>query len=167
MDSRLVHLLGVDRIARPLMVLLACLALLAAACSSSDPSPTPSSKPSSSSPAAASDTPDAAQGDLAGTWSGTIASNSGDGAPFTVEIKQDGSNFTGQLRVPAAICNKEATVSGSLSGSKINFGVSEGSDLTGNFEGTVEGTAMSGTWSSPAGGACGADGGTWTAKKNP
>lgn len=51
------------------------------------------------------------------------------------------------------------------SGSKINFGVSQGSDLTGNFEGTVNGTAMSGTWSSPAGGVCGADQGTWTAKK--
>ena len=108
--------------------------------------------------------PAAAAGTLSGTWAGTLTSYRGDVAAFTVDLQQTGSAFVGQLRVPTAICNKEATVTGTLSGGQISFGVSQG-DLTGNFKGTVRNTTMSGTWSSPAGGDFGSDYGTWTGKK--
>ncbi len=102
---------------------------------------------------------------LSGTWAGTLTSYRGDVAAFTVELQQKGQSFVGKLHVPTANCNKEATVTGSLTGGKVDFGVSQGADLTGNFTGTVSGTTMSGTWSGPAGGICGSDHGTWTGKK--
>jgi hypothetical protein len=109
--------------------------------------------------------PPAAPGPLSGTWAGTLTSYRGDVAAFTVDLQQNGSAFVGQLHVPTANCNKEAKVTGTLSGGKVDFGVSQGADLTGNFTGTVSGTTMSGTWSGPAGGICGSDHGTWTGKK--
>ncbi len=109
--------------------------------------------------------PAAAPGPLTGTWTGTLTSYRGDVADFSVDLEQTGSAFVGQLHVPTANCNKEAKVTGTLSGGKVDFGVSQGADLTGNFTGTVSGTTMSGTWSGPAGGICGSDHGTWTGRK--
>jgi hypothetical protein len=108
-----------------------------------------------------------AAGGLTGTWAGTAHSHFGDNAGFTVELQQTGSKLSGQLHIPSAICNKEATVSGTVSGSNLNFGVSQGADLTATFTGTVSSnnTAMSGTWQSPAGGSCRSDYGTWEATK--
>jgi hypothetical protein len=103
-------------------------------------------------------------GGLTGTWSGIATSHFGDTAAFTVDLVQTGSQVTGDLHIPTAICNKEAKVSGTVNGSAITFGVVEG-DTSSTFTGTVSGTSMSGTWQSPAGPVCRSDYGTWEASK--
>ncbi|MEX2458846.1 MAG: hypothetical protein WD770_07650, partial [Actinomycetota bacterium] len=103
-------------------------------------------------------------GGLTGTWTGIARSHFGDTAAFTVDLVQTGNKVTGDLHIPTANCNKEAKVSGTVSGSSINFGVVQG-DTSSTFSGTVSGNSMSGTWESPSGPVCRSDYGTWEASK--
>jgi hypothetical protein len=89
---------------------------------------------------------------LAGTWkghySGAVSGH------FTIHWRQTGSLLHGTI----ALSNPQGTygIAGSVTRGKIKFGaVSVGA----KYKGTVNGTSMSGTWTSARGG------GSWSARK--
>ncbi len=101
---------------------------------------------------AASSSPAATTSSLAGKWkghySGAVSGH------FTIHWKQTGSRLHGNI----TLSNPQGTygIGGSVYQGKIKFGaVSVGA----KYKGTVRGTSMSGTWTSPQGG------GTWRATK--
>ena len=101
---------------------------------------------------AASSSP-ATTSSLAGTWKGHYGGAVS--GHFTIHWKKTGSRLHGNI----TLSNPKGTygISGSVKNGKIKFGaVSVGA----KYKGTVRGTSMSGTWTSPQGG------GTWSATKS-
>jgi hypothetical protein len=105
--------------------------------------------------------------DTTGTWDGTwdidppYETVTG---TFTLDLTQSGSTISGPIAMTGTDC-EDGNVQGTVNGSSISFGWLASSQTI-QFDGTVEGTSMSGTWSSVA---C-SDGvtpltGTWEAKK--
>jgi len=90
---------------------------------------------------------------LAGTWKGHYGGAVS--GHFTIHWKKTGSRLHGNI----TLSNPKGTygISGSVKNGKIKFGaVSVGA----KYKGTVRGTSMSGTWTSPEGG------GSWSATKS-
>jgi len=101
---------------------------------------------------AASSSP-ATTSSLAGTWKGHYGGAVS--GHFTIHWKKTGSRLHGNI----TLSNPKGTygISGSVKNGKIKFGaVSVGA----KYKGTVMGTSMSGTWTSPEGG------GSWSATKS-
>jgi hypothetical protein len=101
---------------------------------------------------AASSSP-ATTSSLAGTWKGHYGGAVS--GHFTIHWKKTGSRLHGNI----TLSNPKGTygISGSVKNGKIKFGaVSVGA----KYKGTVRGTSMSGTWTSPEGG------GSWSATKS-
>jgi hypothetical protein len=94
----------------------------------------------------------AATGALAGKWTGHYGgAYSGH---FTIHWKQSGSRLHGSITLSSP--SGTYSISGSVKNGKIKFGaVSAGA----KYKGTVHGSSMSGTWTSPQGG------GSWNAAK--
>jgi opacity protein-like surface antigen len=91
---------------------------------------------------------------LAGTWRGNYSGAVS--GHFTIHWRQAGSRLHGNI----TLSNPKGTyeIGGSMKDGKIKFGaVSVGA----KYKGTVNGTSMSGTWTSPQGG------GSWSATKVP
>ncbi len=102
--------------------------------------------------AAASASSSRAATNLAGKWKGHYSGAVS--GRFTIHWKQTGSRLHGNI----TLSNPQGTygIGGSVYQGKIKFGaVSVGA----KYKGTVRGTSMSGTWTSPQGG------GTWRATK--
>jgi len=146
---------------RPL-VLAAALGLLLGACGASSSAPaTGSTTPTVAS--VASNTPAALN--LSGTWDGTWQNTSPDTAKgaFTFTWTQAGSSLSGTITITASTCISGATISGSISGDKINFGAVKG-QATVTYDGTVSGgNTIKGSYH--AGPNCGNAVGTWTATR--
>jgi hypothetical protein len=101
---------------------------------------------------AASSSP-ATTSSLAGTWKGHYGGAVS--GHFTIHWKKTGSRLHGNI----TLSNPKGTygISGSVKNGRIKFGaVSVGA----KYKGTVRGTSMSGTWTSPEGG------GSWSATKS-
>jgi hypothetical protein len=143
---------------RRAVVLVAGLALaVLAGCgmsnsTSSDP-PFPSSSLSFADPSE-SEEPSAPQppasADVTGTWEGTWLIDppySIEGG-FTMEIVQSGGAFNGTVAMTNTDCS-DATVEGTINGSSLDFGWITSTQPI-EFIGTLNGTSMSGTWSSIA-----------------
>ncbi len=126
----------------------------------------PSAAPASSSPAPSlAPTPAAsAPTGLSGSWTGNWQDVTPDQAAgtFTLTWTQSGTALNGNIVVSGTPCLSAATVSGSISGSKITFGAVSGTHTV-VYDGTVSGTTMQGTYTAPA--ACEDATGTWTATK--
>jgi hypothetical protein len=103
--------------------------------------------------ASASSTHAATTSGLAGKWkghySGAVSGH------FTIRWTKTGSRLHGSITLSNP--NGKYDISGSVNNGKIKFGaVSVGA----KYKGTVRGTSMSGTWTSPQGG------GSWSATKS-
>lgn len=70
-----------------------------------------------------------------------------------------GSKLSGPIHINNSTCVRDGTVSGTLSGNRINFGAVHAAQQI-SFTGALSGDTMSGTYSAPS---CGGDKGTWTA----
>ena len=88
-------------------------------------------------------------GTLSGTWAGTwVIDGYGNTGDFTMELVQTGGSFSGTIESTNTDC-PSGTVDGTVDGTDVTFGWV----LTGvpvQFEGVLNGTSMSGTWSSNA-----------------
>ena len=87
---------------------------------------------------------------LTGTWSGTWKIDppySGTGG-WTMKVKQTGNKFSGTVDLTKTDCS-DGTVDGNVDGSTLSFGWIVTPQPI-HFEGQVNGTSMSGTWSAKA-----------------
>ena len=90
---------------------------------------------------------------LAGTWTGSYSGAVS--GHFTIHWKQNGSRLHGHITLSKP--SGTYGIGGSVHKGKIKFGaVSVGA----KYKGKVQGTSMSGTWTSPQGG------GSWSATKS-
>lgn len=102
---------------------------------------------------------------ISGIWRGTSAS---DDQPertistFTVDFSQDGNTLNGPITMING-CISEGTVSGTLSGQTIEFGLIENTGI--EFTGTVSGDSMSGSWKTQPPCTPDNDTGTWQATR--
>jgi alpha-beta hydrolase superfamily lysophospholipase len=120
----------------------------------------PSSPAPASSSAASSSAPSGVTGTWSGTWTSTkFTATSGD---FTVVFAQHGATLTGRITIHPS-CIPTGTLSGTMSGTVIDFGAVHGSSRTVRFTGAVHGNTMAGRYQSDAG--CGLDRGTWQAHR--
>ena len=103
---------------------------------------------------------------VAGTWSGTWASSRGSGGTVQAVISQSGTSLSGTATVTGSPCFTSGSISGSVSGNNVAFGVLFGGGQQANFSAAVGsgGTSMSGTYS-VSGGACSGDTGSFNLTK--
>ncbi len=147
------------------VVLLGALGLLGACSSSSHSSGSPLSSSTSSSAPSSSSTAVAASGsDVGGTWTGTWQRTQpvpGQGA-VTLDLATTANGIKGSVSWTGSACLGHADIEGALNGSAITYHTVGGS-ATATFEGTVNGSSMSGT----ANVSCGAGNGvgTWKVTK--
>ena len=103
--------------------------------------------------------------DIAGSWSFSSQSSlvmvSGNAT-----MQQSGNALSGQVTLNGTPCATSATLTGTISGSMVNFQLQEGSQAV-SFTGTVtaNGTGVSGTYTAPTGGCTNGDSGSWAATK--
>ncbi len=102
-------------------------------------------------------------GGISGIWNGQWANQTPDTATgtFSVQLIQQGSTLTGNISIVGTPCLTGGSVTGTINGSAINFGVVEG-QVTVNYTGTITGSnTMSGTYATNCGNAYG----DWQATK--
>ncbi|OAI38649.1 hypothetical protein AYO38_01940 [bacterium SCGC AG-212-C10] len=99
--------------------------------------------------------------DLTGVWNGTWTSTNPPGPSGTIRVEgtQSGTSLNGAIEITNSLCMTTGTLTGTIVGSAINFGVVQG-DNTIEFNGNANGTALSGTWFSAS---CFNSSGTWEA----
>ena len=115
-----------------------------------------------------SSAPPAASGSIAGTWTGSWRNDPqwGDAhGGFALDLTQDGSDFSGSIDVSGPTCVRHGTTSGTLHGSHISFGIVAAGVRNVDFEGTLSGDAMSGTWTMIACGVSQTISGSWGAER--
>lgn len=84
----------------------------------------------------------AADADVTGKWTMTVETQAGTGNP-TFDLKQEGSNITGQYSGQLG----EAPVTGTVKGAEVTFGFKvsgQGQELEVTYTGTVDGDTMQG-----------------------
>jgi hypothetical protein len=110
--------------------------------------------------------PPAAAG-LTGIWDGTwVIDDYGNTGGFTMDLVQSGDSFSGTVELTNTDCSN-GPVEGTLDGSRIDFGWLLTPQPV-QFEGTLNGNSMSGTWSANAcSDASIALTGTWEGTKRP
>ncbi|HEY7401068.1 MAG TPA: hypothetical protein VH989_09245 [Actinomycetota bacterium] len=153
-----------------LAVALGCVVVIATACSSESSGPTGS--PSPSAPATSVEQPSpspsestgggATELDLSGTWSGTWTNTTPNNAngSFTIEWVQSGSDLAGTISIAGTPCLDGGDITGEIHGDAIEFGAVNG-QVAVQYEGTLHGDSMSGTYTTK----CGDAEGTWKASK--
>ncbi len=135
--------------------ILAAGALMAAGCGGGS-SATTTSTPASTTPATTATTTTAAstaESGLSGQWNGQY-SGAYNGT-FVLHWQQSGSSLSGKITISSP--SSTLDVNGTLHGSAITFGTVGSLAIT--YTGTVSGSSMSGSYSTPGGG------GTWSASK--
>ena len=161
------------------VALAGCLALTAARCggtktaappqptttptvvtTTAPPTPTPISTPTPTDTPTPTSTPSVAG--LAGTWHGTWANKTPDHSTgtFTLTWTQKGSTLSGSITIGGTPCLSGGSINGHVTGSTISFGAVHG-NVTVEYEGTVAGSSMSGTYHTD----CGNASGSWQAKR--
>ena len=120
------------------------------------PAPSPSEPPlsASTSPSTAPSAPPSTAGEgVTGTWLGTWQNGPNWGTAnggFTMQITQAGKTFLGTIDVTGPTCIRHGTVSGTVNGSSISFGFVATGVRDIQYDGTVNGDQMSGTWTAEA-----------------
>jgi hypothetical protein len=84
---------------------------------------------------------------LTGTWTGTWVDRTPDtlSGSFTVTLVQSGNTLTGSIVITGTLCLSGGSVSGSVTGNNISFGVVS-SRITIAYTGTASNSLMSGTY---------------------
>ncbi|HEY7020928.1 MAG TPA: hypothetical protein VH349_07410 [Ktedonobacterales bacterium] len=148
------------------LALVAAIGVLLGACGVSSlgaSAPTTTVAVSPSSAPVSSSTPKTLN--LSGTWDGTWQNTTPDTATgtFTIIWTQTGSNLSGAISIKASTCISQASITGSISGDKISFGVVNGQAAI-TYDGTVSGNdTIKGAYHAPS--TCGNAVGTWTATR--
>jgi hypothetical protein len=109
-------------------------------------SSTPASTPASTPPPSSSTSGSGLSGKWKGTYGGAYSGT------FTLNWQQSGSKLSGTIDLSTGGTN---SVNGTVDGSSIKFGTVGGPGIT--YTGTVSGSSMSGSYSTPGGN------GTWSA----
>jgi hypothetical protein len=131
---------------------------------SASPSASASASPTATiSPSPSPTPPCCTLGPLSGAWKGTWTNREPTIAigTFTLTWAQQGDLLFGAIGVSGSNCIKAGNVTGNVSGNRISFGAVEGGTSI-QYDGTVDGTTMTGTYHSD----CGNSTGTWTAQKS-
>lgn len=99
---------------------------------------------------------------LTGSWPGEWQNTTPDSSrgTFRIQWTQSGSSLSGTITITGTPCLTGGSISGSLAGSTLNFGVVTGQSQV-SYTGTVSGDTMSGTYTT----SCGNAQGTWKATK--
>jgi hypothetical protein len=124
---------------------------------STEPTSAPTASPSAGTSAPSGS---ALDGDWTGSWTST--STAGVTGTFTLTVAFQVQSMAGTIAVKGTPCISAGTVTGTLNGTAISFGVVSGSQTIA-YTGKVAGTTMSGTYQT--GENCGNDKGTWQASK--
>jgi len=99
--------------------------------------------------------------DITGTWSGSWASSNGiNNGNISAVLTQSGTSVIGTLSITGSPCISNGSVSGTVSGNNVSFGIISGSDTV-EYNATYTSTSMSGTYSVTTG-ACAGDTGTFS-----
>jgi hypothetical protein len=116
----------------------------------SEPGSIPSSELTASVVPSPSSTSTEVEDGITGTWSGTwtIDPPYGNSGGWTMELVQTGDTFNGTVELTETDCS-DGTVSGTVDGTQISFGWIVTPQPI-QFEGVVNDTQMTGTWSSLA-----------------
>jgi len=94
---------------------------------------------------------------LAGSWSGSWRSSTGQTGALAASFSQSGATFNGPVKIYNSYCFGNEYATGTLSGSKIQLGISSNAII---FDGTVSGSTISGTYYTYAT-SCSGDAGTF------
>jgi len=100
-------------------------------------------------------------GRWSGTWSSSVFFSNGD---FSLKLNQNGSSFTGSASFIGSNCFFGSSVSGSVSGNRMNFGFVDSSGNRANFSGSATSSSMNGTYKVTSG-FCAGDEGTFSATR--
>lgn len=104
---------------------------------------------------------------ITGSWTGAWHNDPqwGDAhGGFVIDVVQHGGAFDGTIDVTGPTCVGHGTVSGTVTGRDVTMGlVIGGRDV--NYVGTLDGGAMSGTWTTIACGTTQQISGTWSAQR--
>jgi len=92
---------------------------------------------------------------VSGTWTGTWTNSPDFGSPpatggLTVTFTQKGSALTGVTKVSGPTCVTGGTATGTVSGGQIQFGFLPDPQRPVDFQGTITGNSMAGTWNAVA-----------------
>jgi hypothetical protein len=154
--------------AKSLATLAAGVVLVASACQSGpsvaspttspSPGPTEAATPAGPPPGQVSSPPvqsPIAGSGVAGTWDGTWINSPDFGTPqasgtFSVTFTQKGNTISGFNTVSGETCVRGGASSGTINGNQIQFGFLADPQRPVQFEGTVTGDTMSGTWNALA-----------------
>lgn len=102
--------------------------------------------------------------DVTGTWSGTwTSSNDIDHGNLAATLTQSGTSVSGTVSITESPCISSGSVSGTVSGNNVVFGVVSGTDTI-TYTATCTSTSMSGTYSVNTG-ECAGDTGTFSMTK--
>lgn len=132
--------------------------------------PTPSAKPAATAAAtqtatvllpppipttSASPNQTASASGVTGTWTGSWTNSPDFGTPpatgsLTVTMQQSGTSFTGNTVITGPTCDSGGASSGTVVGNVITFGWQSDPQRPVQFEGTIVGDTMSGTWNAIA-----------------
>jgi hypothetical protein len=100
--------------------------------------------------------------DVTGTWTGTWMSSTGMGGDVSATLTQTGADVEGTMTIDGSPCFSVGNVSGTVSGNRISTGAFFSGDSRVNFNGTVVGDSISGTYEAVRAGACTGDQGTFS-----
>jgi hypothetical protein len=100
--------------------------------------------------------------DVTGSWAGTWLSGTGMGGDVTAVLTQTGADVDGTMTITDSPCFSVGNVSGTVSGNRVSTGAMFSGDIRVNFEGTVVGDEISGTYDAVRAGACTGDTGTFS-----
>jgi hypothetical protein len=125
------------------------------------PSDVPSTTPSQQAP---SEGPEGVTGSWTGAWHNDPEWGTAHGG-FTITVVQHGGAFDGTIDVTGPTCVGHGTVSGTVTGRAVTMGLVIGGRNV-DYLGTLDGNAMSGTWTTIACGTTQQISGTWSAQRN-
>jgi len=100
--------------------------------------------------------------DVTGSWAGTWLSETGMGGDVTAVLTQAGADVDGTMTISGSPCFSVGNVSGTVSGNRVSTGAMFSGDTRVNFEGTVVGDQISGSYDTVRAGACTGDTGTFS-----
>ena len=99
---------------------------------------------------------------VGGNWSGSWTSSNGQGGGLSGSWTQNGSTFSGPVKVNNSDCFGKEFATGTVSGSTINLGLVNNGIL---FEGSISGNTISGTYVVYCSGYCYGDAGTFVLRR--
>ena len=102
---------------------------------------------------------------LLGSWGGSWTSNGGaTGTVQTTFTEDDGSHFEGSIQFSGSPCFSGAAITGDVDGSDVVGEITAGG-IALDYDATIEGTSMNGTYTAVAAGVCTGDTGTFSLDK--